>query len=155
MPKKSLLQQCVYIALTVLLLDQISKYFVVTYLSNGPVAVIPSLNFHLSFNEGAAFGFLSTEQGWQRWFLITVAMIMTAIILTWSARLKAADALENIGLGLILGGAWGNLCDRIISGRVTDYIDFYIGNWHWYTFNVADIAICCGVAMMFWFIFKK
>ncbi len=155
MPKVSRLRQCLYIALTVLLLDQISKYLVVVYLGSGPVAVMPSLNLHLAFNEGAAFGFLSTAQGWQRWFLIAVAMIMTVIILTWSARLKAADALENIGLGLILGGAWGNLCDRIVAGHVTDYIDFYIGRWHWYTFNVADIAICCGVAMMFCFMFKK
>lgn len=76
------------------------------------------------------------------------------IILLWNRRLTKKDKWESLALGLILGGAWGNLLDRIRFGYVIDFLDFYIGSWHWYTFNVADIAICMGAALLVLLSFK-
>ncbi|HSX19714.1 MAG TPA: signal peptidase II, partial [Gammaproteobacteria bacterium] len=113
------------------------------------------LNLHLAYNKGAAFGVLESAGGWQRWAFIAVAIITSAVILLWGKKLGKKHKLETLALSLILGGAWGNLIDRIRVGYVIDYIDFYIGNWHWYTFNVADIAICVGAVLLVLLSFKK
>ena len=131
------------------IIDQLSKLYVVAnFKLHDPIAILPSLNISLAYNQGAAFGMLGTENGWQRWFFIVVAAIVSAIIIVWQARLTVKDRWESLALACILGGALGNLIDRIAYGHVVDFIDFYIGSWHWYTFNIADIAICVGAFIL-------
>jgi len=136
------------LALIVFAVDQITKLLVVAMLHTNSAAIIPSLNFTLGYNKGAAFGILDAASGWQRWFFIAIAIIISLIIILWSKKLTPRDKWEQVALGLVLGGAWGNLLDRIRLSYVVDFIDFYIGTWHWYTFNVADIAICIGAALL-------
>lgn len=142
-------------AIIVLVLDQFAKLVIVSTLRlKKVVAIMPHLNFHLAYNKGAAFGILAAAGGWQRWIFITIALMISVIILLWNRRLTKKDKWESLALGLILGGAWGNLLDRIRFGYVIDFLDFYIGSWHWYTFNVADIAICMGAALLVLLSFK-
>lgn len=135
-------------ALIVLVIDQVSKLFIVNTPHIKRVAIMPHLNFYLSYNRGAAFGLLGTASGWQRWAFIAIAVVISFFIFAWTKRLGKKDKWEIMALGLILGGAWGNLLDRIRLGYVVDFIDFYIRNWHWYTFNIADIAICIGAVLL-------
>lgn len=136
------------LALIVFAADQITKLLVVAMLHTNSVAIMPYLNFTLGYNKGAAFGILDAASGWQRWLFITIATAISLIIIVWSRKLTKRDKWEKFALGLVLGGAWGNLLDRIRLGHVVDFIDFYIGTWHWYTFNVADIAICIGAVLL-------
>ena len=138
-----------WLSAVVFVLDQASKLFVRQHLHEfQSIDIMPSLNFTLAFNQGAAFSFLSDESGWQRWFFIGVTMVIGALLLWWLHKTQKQQKLQAVGFSLILGGAAGNVLDRIIHGSVTDFIDFYIGSWHWYTFNVADIAITLGVASL-------
>lgn len=136
------------LALIIFAIDQITKLLVVAMQSANSVAIMPYLNFTLGYNKGAAFGILDAASGWQRWFFVAIAIIISLIIILWSKKLTKGDRWEKLALGLVLGGAWGNLLDRIRLGHVVDFIDFYIGSWHWYTFNVADIAICIGAVLL-------
>lgn len=138
-----------WLSLAVVILDQATKYMALAYLQFGhPVAVIPFLNFRLAFNPGAAFSFLSDAGGWQRWFFVVLTLGVTVFLLTWLLRLRPPARLLGLALSLIIGGAVGNLVDRLRFGYVVDFIDFYVDNWHWPTFNVADSAITVGVAFM-------
>ncbi len=136
------------LALIVFVIDQITKLLVVAMLHTNSTAIMPFLNFTLGYNKGAAFGILDTASGWQRWFFVAIATIISLMIIVWSKKLTQRDRWDKAALGLVLGGAWGNLLDRIRLGHVVDFIDFYIGGWHWYTFNVADIAICIGAVLL-------
>lgn len=139
----------VWFALILIIVDQLTKYWVNQALVLGePVAIMPYLNFTLVYNYGAAFSFLADMGGWQRWFFSGLALIVGGGLLFWLARLPKGWTVEVLGINLILSGAVGNLIDRIIAGRVTDFIDFYIGGWHYATFNVADIAISVGAALL-------
>jgi signal peptidase II len=106
------------------------------------------LNLVLVHNTGAAFGFLSSAGGWQNIFFIAIALAASAFILWMSWRLESKDRLLAIALMLVLGGALGNLLDRLIHGYVIDFIDVYYGTWHWPAFNVADSAITVGAALL-------
>jgi len=117
--------------------------------------VFPHLNFALAYNYGAAFSFLGDQGGWQRWFFVALAAVVSIVILIWLARLKDSETPTAIGLALVLGGAVGNLIDRTLHGRVIDFIDvyanwdvFFLNNGHFATFNVADIAINIGAAIL-------
>lgn len=136
------------LALAVFMLDQITKVLILAMLHSNSVMVMPHVNFTLGYNRGAAFGILDAASGWQRWFFIAIAVLVSIILILWGKKLTKRDILEKIALGLVLGGAWGNLLDRIRLGYVVDFIDMYIQNWHWYTFNVADIAICIGAVLL-------
>ncbi len=129
--------------------DQASKLWVVAnfdlYESK---ALLPSLNFTYVHNTGAAFSFLSSAGGWQRWFFVGIALIASITLTIWLSRLKPSERWMAATLSLILGGAIGNLFDRISYGYVIDFIDVYYQAWHWPVFNVADCAISIGVAMM-------
>lgn len=144
---KKLFSICILVGVTIFMLDQVSKYWILANLSHQSVIeLMPSLNFVLAHNHGAAFGFLAKFGGWQRIFLAGIATTVCFVILVWLAKLKRNNnKLEAVSLALVFGGALGNLLDRIRYGYVVDFIDFYIKDWHWYTFNVADIAICIGV----------
>jgi signal peptidase II len=113
-----------------------------------PVEVFSWLNITLAHNYGAAFSFLSDAGGWQRWFFVVLASGVSLVILIWLLRLPRREWLTGLGLSLILGGAIGNLVDRIRLGYVVDFIDVYYQNWHYPAFNVADSAITCGVVLL-------
>lgn len=105
------------------------------------------LNLTLGFNHGMAFGMLNNPET-SRWLVIVLTGAITIALLVWMAREKSR--LGCIALGFIVGGALGNLIDRIRHGRVTDFLDVYVGSYHWPTFNMADVAIFCGVACLLW-----
>jgi signal peptidase II len=113
-----------------------------------PQEVFSWLNMTLAHNYGAAFSFLSSAGGWQRWFFIVLASAVSLVLLVWLIRLPRREWMTGLGLALILGGAIGNLVDRIRLGYVVDFIDFHIGGWHYPAFNVADSAITCGVILL-------
>ena len=139
------------LAAIVLVVDQMSKYAAEAYLSlHVPVAIIPGLNFTLTYNPGAAFSFLSDAGGWQRWLFSGIAFAASVAIVVWLHRLPKEDRFTACSLALVLGGAVGNLWDRLAPSRgmVVDFIDVYAGKWHWPAFNVADSAIVLGVIIM-------
>lgn len=110
--------------------------------------VLPFFNLTLAFNRGAAFSFLAAESGWQRWFFIAVALVVSVGILVWMAREPASQRLLGIALSLVLGGAVGNVQDRIVHGYVVDFLDFHWAGWHFPAFNVADSAITVGAIFL-------
>lgn len=135
-------------AVGVILLDQITKAWVLAaFHLHESVVVTPFFNLVLVMNPGASFSFLADAGGWQRWFFITLALAVS----TWLAvmiRRHAAERLMPAALTLILGGALGNVIDRIRFGAVVDFLDFHLGGWHWPAFNVADSAITIGVILL-------
>jgi signal peptidase II len=138
------------IAVIVLVLDQISKWSALSNLQIGvPEPVLPFFNWLLLFNPGAAFSFLAQSSGWQRWFF-TVIGIAAAVYIIWLLYKNQTDKLLCFALSFILGGAIGNVLDRMMYGAVVDFIDLHYGNWHWPAFNIADSAICLGAALIIW-----
>ena len=132
----------------VIIADQAAKALALTHLSFlNPYPVIPSLNFTLAVNKGAAFSFLSSAGGWQNTAFIIFGIIICIFILIWFVQIEKEPRVL-IGLSLVLGGAVGNLCDRFRFGYVIDFIDVYVKHWHWPVFNLADTAICIGVGLL-------
>lgn len=113
-----------------------------------PVEMTSWLNMMLAHNYGAAFSFLSDAGGWQRWLFTGLASVVTLVLIAWLFRLPPGDKLTSAALCLIIGGAVGNLIDRIINGYVVDFIDVYYQDWHWPAFNLADSAITGGVILL-------
>jgi len=137
------------IAAAVLALDQLTKVAAASWLVlHEPVPVLPFFNLTLIHNTGAAFGFLSWASGWQNLFFIVVAAVACVVIMVMLRRTGAGDPWLATTLSLILGGAAGNLIDRLIYGYVIDFADFFIGTWHWPAFNVADSAISIGAVLL-------
>jgi len=138
-----------WLGVLVLVLDQATKYLAVSGLDlHVPVAVLPSLNLTLTYNAGAAFSLLGDAGGWQRWFFSAVSIGVSAGIVVWLHRLPREAGWLACSLALVLGGALGNLVDRIRIGAVVDFIDLYHASWHWPAFNVADSAISIGAVML-------
>lgn len=138
-----------WIAVAVVMADQLSKAGALGYLTyHVPVPLLPFLNLTLVYNTGAAFGFLSNASGWQNLFFVAVAAVAVAVVLSMLRKLKPKDRQLAVALVLVLGGALGNLIDRLVHGYVVDFIDFYIGSWHFWTFNVADSAITIGAIVL-------
>lgn len=139
------------IALLIIIADQLSKYIAEATLQfQIPVYVMPSFNWFLAYNTGAAFSFLGDAGGWQRWFFIGLAVFVSIVLTVWLSKLKPAQNWEGVSLALILGGAIGNLIDRIYLGHVIDFIQLYYDRFYWPAFNVADSAICVGAGMLIW-----
>ncbi len=129
--------------------DQLTKYWVSTTFNYGEtLEVLPALNFTLVHNMGAAFSFLSDAGGWQRWFFAAISLVVSVVLAVWLARLSSHQRLLAIALSLVLGGAIGNLWDRIVLGYVVDFIDVYYKQYHWPAFNVADSAITIGAILL-------
>ena len=129
-------------------LDQLTKGWALAALE-GEVAILPSLNLVLVHNPGAAFGLLSQAGGWQRWFFIAAGIAIGCFVAVWLRRAaRSGRRWLPAGLSLVLGGALGNLWDRIARGAVVDFIDVYYGRFHWPAFNVADAAISVGAAIL-------
>lgn len=133
----------------VLILDQCSKLIADSLLHfNRPVQLVPFLDLHKVYNPGAAFSFLSDASGWQRWFFVGLTLFVSLVLVVWLRRLQAGQERLALALALILGGAAGNLIDRVVYGYVIDFIDLYYGDWHWPVFNVADSAITLGAGLL-------
>ncbi len=136
------------IATLVLLLDQLSKWSALSNLKLGiPEEVLPFMNWLLLLNPGAAFSFLAQSSGWQRWFF-TILGLAASLYILWLLRKNQTDKLLSFALSFILGGALGNVLDRMMYGAVVDFIDLHYGNWHWPAFNIADSAICIGATLI-------
>lgn len=137
------------IVVAIVILDQLTKWLVLHYLlGHATVAVAPFLNLVLVFNRGAAFGFLNDAGNWQNMFFVVVALIACFVILNLLRRVEWRNSAVAVGLCLILGGAIGNVIDRLVYGYVVDFIDVYYGTWHWPAFNVADSAITIGAVLL-------
>ena len=152
-----------WVSFVVIFIDQITKWTAESSLELGGEVypVITHLNFALAYNYGAAFSFLGDQDGWQRWFFVGLTIVVSVVILIWLKKLKENQKWTAIGLALVLGGAVGNnLIDRVLHGRVIDFIDvyadwevFFLSKWadgfsHFATFNVADIAINIGAIIL-------
>ncbi len=138
-----------WLSALVVVADQASKQFIAASMSlYDSIPVVPFLRLTYVHNTGAAFSFLSDAGGWQRWLFAGLAIVIGAIIAVWLGRLEQRQKLLAVSLALILGGAVGNLIDRLVYGYVIDFIDVYYQAWHWPAFNVADAAISIGVALM-------
>src|SRR5674476_540719 len=136
------------ISTVIVALDLFTKYLVQSALAYGEHITITSFfNLVLTYNAGAAFSFLSDASGWQRWFFSAIAASASGLII-YLLRKHAADKLFCMALSLILGGALGNLWDRITLGHVVDFLDFHVSNYHWPAFNVADSAIFLGAILL-------
>lgn len=137
------------LALLVIVLDQISKYWVSAELVYGePVIFTSFFNFTLQYNTGAAFSFLSDAGGWQRWFFTIIALVVSVVLVVWIARIAAQKTLETFALAMILGGAIGNVYDRIMFGHVIDFIVVHYQDYYWPAFNLADSAITLGAVLL-------
>lgn len=138
-----------WLALLVLVIDLgVKQWIMDNFQLYETRALIPFFNLHYAHNPGAAFSFLAGEDGWQRWFFAGIAIAIAGLLVAMMYRRPASDKLNNIAYALIIGGALGNLFDRMVHGFVVDMIDFYVGDWHFPTFNVADTAICIGAALI-------
>lgn len=136
------------IAFLVVIIDQFTKILVARHFSYGEtLTLFPGFDLTLRHNTGAAFNLFAEGSGWQRWFLIAIAVVISGAILVWLSKLKEYEKLEAWGLSLILGGALGNLIDRMIHAYVIDFILWYYKEWAWPAFNIADTAICIGVCL--------
>jgi signal peptidase II len=138
-----------WLAGLVLILDQSSKWIADNLLGpHDAVPLLPFLALRKAYNPGAAFSFLSDASGWQRWFFVGLAALVIGVLVAWLRRLPKEQGRMALALALILGGAAGNLVDRLLYGHVIDFIDLYYGGWHWPTFNIADSAITLGAALL-------
>ena len=137
------------VALTLCVFDQVLKHVVVTYLTYGvPYPVAPGFNLTLLHNTGAAFSLFDDASGWQRWFFTGITVVVSAGIVIWLAMIESKQRWTPLALALILGGALGNLVDRVYLGYVVDFIQIYYQHWSWPAFNLADSVICVGAVML-------
>ena len=143
-----------YLSLVVLALDQLSKWWAqVTLPPEGtPHPVIPGfLNWTLAFNSGAAFSFLAGADGWQRWFFVALAVLISSVLVVWLSRTHVRDWRTALPLSLVIGGAIGNLIDRLHGSTVIDFIHVYFRQWNYPVFNLADCAITVGAIGLVFF----
>jgi signal peptidase II len=139
------------LSLVVIALDQASKFWALGALPppGVPHAVIPGLlNWTLAFNRGAAFSFLASGSGWQRWFFVVLACVICIVLAVWLARTARRDWRTAMPLALVIGGALGNMIDRLHAAAVTDFIDVYFRQWSYPVFNLADCAITVGAVLL-------
>ncbi len=138
-----------WLSLLAIILDQGSKLAIAGSMKlYESIEIIPFFKLTYVHNTGAAFSFLSEAGGWQRWFFAGLALAISAVIAVWLTRLKKHETLLAVALALVLGGAIGNLIDRLAYGYVIDFLDVYYDAWHWPAFNIADSAITLGVMLM-------
>lgn len=140
-----------WLALLVFVLDIGSKLLVMNTMGYGwpnRIEILPFFNLLYVHNYGAAFSFLSDAGGWQRWFFAAIALSVSGMLVYWMRSTPASNRILNIAYALVIGGAIGNLFDRLVHGFVVDFLDFYIGNSHWPAFNLADTAIVIGAGLI-------
>ena len=140
---------CWWLSGSVIVLDQLTKFLAETLLIfHQPVPVLPSFNLLLTYNTGAAFSFLASAGGWQRWFFLGLGSLVSIGLIVWLRRLQPTEKRLAAALALILGGAIGNLIDRAWLGQVIDFIQLYYAHWYWPAFNIADSAITVGATLL-------
>ena len=138
------------LAALVVVLDQLSKWIVLENIRFGEtIYVAPFWNWVLTWNPGAAFSFLADQPGWQRWFFTVLALGISAWLLALMHHHRH-EKLLPAAFALIIGGALGNVYDRLVHGAVVDFLHFHYAGWSWPAFNLADSAITVGVVMMLW-----
>ena len=138
-------------AIVIVLLDQLTKLWVLgTFEPFEVVTVLPVFNLTLVFNEGAAFSFLADAGGWQRYLFLLISAVMSVVFVVWLTRIKAHEVWLAYGLVLLLGGAVGNLIDRIWLGKVIDFLQWPWSGAYFPAFNLADAAITLGVIFLLW-----
>lgn len=138
-----------WLSALVVIIDQATKYVADEYLSYGrAVELLPVFDLTLAYNTGAAFSFLADAGGWQRWFFAILASIVSVVLVIWIKRLKPQETWLALALALILGGAVGNLYDRVVLGYVIDFISLHYQQHYFPAFNVADSAISVGAAIL-------
>ena len=138
-----------WVSLCVIIIDQASKQIAEAQLTaHQAVNVMPYFDWYLTYNTGAAFSLLADAGGWQRWFFTIIAIVVSGVIVQWIRKLPDDEILTAISLSLILGGAIGNLIDRILLGHVVDYIQVWLGSFAFPAFNIADAAISVGAVML-------
>lgn len=139
------------LSIVIIIVDQWTKWLAETKLNFlEPIPVIePFLNWTLAYNYGAAFSFLADAGGWQKWFFSGLALVIALFLVVYLIRAPRNAKLLSLGLAMVLGGAIGNLIDRVRLGKVVDFIHVHYADvWHYPIFNIADIAICIGVAII-------
>ena len=139
------------LALVVLLIDQLSKYYFEHRLAEyESIRLIdPVLDLTLAYNRGAAFSLLANQSGWQKWFFVLLGLTVSLFLLSYLRQVPKQARMLSVGLALILGGAIGNVIDRLLYGHVIDFIHVHYGDvWHYPIFNVADMGICVGMALV-------
>lgn len=135
----------IFLSIFIIAIDQLSKYLVLqNMIMHQVIKIMPFLNIMLSINAGAAFSFLSNASGWQIYLLSAISVTISVALIIWLCRLPREEWWMAAPISLVLGGALGNLIDRVHYGYVVDFIDFHIGTWHYATFNLADSAVCIG-----------
>ncbi len=138
-----------WLSALVLVLDQGSKALAELYLERyESINLLPFFDLSLTYNRGAAFSFLSNAGGWQRIFFVILTLVVLIYLLRWLWVLRGDGWVLPAGLSLVIGGALGNLIDRVATGAVVDFLDFHYADWHWPVFNVADSAISIGVVLL-------
>jgi signal peptidase II len=146
---EALMLKWLWLSILALFLDQVSKLVIADSMQlYQSIQVMPFFKLTYVHNTGAAFSFLSEAGGWQRWFFAGLALAISVVIAVWLTRLKKHETLLAVALALVLGGAVGNLIDRLAYGYVIDFLDVYYDSWHWPAFNIADSAITLGVILM-------
>lgn len=137
-----------WIPVVVFALDQMTKLLALKILPGSPIDILPVFSLTLTFNTGAAFGFLDDAGGWQNWFFIVVALVVSGVIVAMVRKLKEDEMQTAIALLMILGGALGNVLDRIRLGQVVDFLHVYYQSWSFPVFNIADSAITIGAILL-------
>ncbi len=148
--------QLIFISGSVWLLDQLTKWLVINYLERYQriIKITPFLNLLPVRNTGVAFGLLANKSDEIQVFFIVFALIAIVTVLYFYLTPKSSN-LKTWGCGLVIGGAFGNLIDRLLYKNVVDFIDCHLGNYHWPTFNVADSAISIGMFLLFWYFYRE
>jgi signal peptidase II len=137
------------LSVVLLALDQISKSVVVAQMKLGQsIDILPVFNFTYVHNYGAAFSFLSDAGGWQSYFFSTIAISISGLLIYWLKKLPATNKLLCVAYALVLAGAIGNLVDRLVYGYVIDFLHVYYQQWDFPVFNIADVAISMGAALL-------
>lgn len=139
------------VAIITIALDQLSKWYLLDVVGMGvrpPIELTSFFQLVMVWNQGVSFGMLTHEAGYMRWFLVAVALIISAVMLRLG--LKSALRLERVAYGMVIGGALGNVIDRLRFGAVADFFHFHLGSFSYPAFNVADAGICVGVALLLW-----
>jgi signal peptidase II len=136
-------------SLLIVALDQLSKYWMLTHFQPHEVLPVwPVFNLTLVFNTGAAFSFLADSGGWQQFLFVGLASVISVVLVVWLARLQQDQRLLAWALTLVLGGAVGNLVDRLVHGKVVDFLQWHWQGWYFPAFNLADSAITLGVILL-------
>lgn len=138
-----------WLAVVIVVLDLWSKFVTNTSLDYGvPVEILPVFDLRLSYNTGAAFSFLADAGGFQRWFFVIIAVGVSAMLVVWMKRTPRWQWWVGIAQALVLGGALGNLYDRVVQGYVIDFISLHYGEYYFAVFNLADVAISIGATLL-------